>query len=364
MNVPTTPADDETARASAVETGAELDTTPADDPEQIRVQIEQTRDDMSETIDAIQERLNPRNLVEQAKDSVREATVGKVKEMAHNVSDTASGMADSTMEAAGDLADRVKQNPWPAVAVGLGAAWLLMRNSNTPSRQYAAADTARRQYAGADTARQGQRRTARTGNGGGGVIEVVRDNPLPTALAGLGVGMLVMRAREQSRPSGRMAGGASWRRPTDQTTGYQAGYRAGGAYEGQTGYRAGGYETGVGEQLSGSYERAKDTVSDAAERAQQVAGESFEAAQQKVSEFSSQAREYSEATFERNPLLLGAAALIAGAAVGLSIPETESENQWMGEARETLVERAQEAAHAAVEKVKDVAGEATQNLGQ
>ena len=67
---------------------------------------------------------------------------------------------------------------------------------------------------------------------------------------------------------------------------------------------------------------------------------------------------------DRNPLLLGAAALIAGAAVGLSIPETESENQFMGEAREQLVERAQEAAHQAVEKVKDVAGEAAQNIGQ
>ena len=93
---------------------------------------------MSETIDAIQERLNPRNLVAQAKDSVREATVGKVKEMAHNVSDTASGMADSTMEAAGDLAERVKDNPWPAVAAGLGAAWFLLRNGNGASRRYAA----------------------------------------------------------------------------------------------------------------------------------------------------------------------------------------------------------------------------------
>lgn len=351
MNVPTTPPDDATVRASAVETGAELETTPADDPEQIRIQIEQTRGDMSETIDAIQERLNPRNLVEQAKDSVREATVGKVKEMAHNVSDTASGVADSTMEAAGDLADRVKQNPWPAVAVGVGAAWLLMRNGSTPSRRYSAGNTKW----------PAQGRTGR--NADGGMIEVVRDNPFPTALAGLGVGMLVMRAREQSRTSGRMARGTSWRRPADQTTGYQTGYQSG--YGQSAGYRAGAGSQGhAGDQLSDSFDRAKETVSDAAERAQQAASDSFETAQQKVSEFSTQARQYSETAFERNPLLVGAAALIAGAAVGLSIPETESENQFMGEARETLVERAQDAAHAAVEKVKDVAGEATQHLGQ
>ena len=342
MNVPTTPGDESTVRASAVETGAELEPTPADNPEQIRMQIEQTRDDMSETIDAIQERLSPRNLVEQAKDSVREATVGKVKEMAHNVSDTASGVADSTMEAAGDIAERVKDNPWPAVAVGLGAAWLLMRNgSSTPSRRYATRTTNW----------EAQGRTGQRADGG--VIEVVRDNPIPAAMAGLGVGMLVMRAREQSRPSRRMVGGASWRRPADGTTAYPGGYRQTSGYQGTT-----------GDQLSGSFDRAKDTVSDAAERAQKVAGESYEAAQQKVSEFSTQAREYSEAMLDRNPLLLGAAALIAGAAVGLSIPETESENQFMGEAREQLVERAQEAAHQAVEKVKDVAGEAAQNIGQ
>ena len=59
MNVPTTPGDEATVRASAVETGAELEPTPADNPEQIRMQIEQTRDDMSETIDAIQDDQSP-----------------------------------------------------------------------------------------------------------------------------------------------------------------------------------------------------------------------------------------------------------------------------------------------------------------
>lgn len=336
IDIVNTAAEDRTGRA-AVETDAELAAAPADDPEQIRMQIEQTRDEMSETIDAIQERLNPRNLVEQAKDSVREATVGKVKEMAHNVSDTASGMADSTKEVAGDLAERVRENPWPAVLLGLGAAWLFMRNGDGGASRYSSGPA--RSY-------------GRSRRGSDGVIKVVRENPLPAALAGLGVGMLAMKAREGSG-SLQTARRADWRRPSHGTTAYETTYRT-----------SGGYAADSDDQSSGSYDRAKQTVTEAAGRAQEVASESFETAQQKVTAFSAQARDYSGDMLNRNPLLVGAAALLAGAAVGLSLPETESENRYLGEAREGLVERAQEAAQAAVEKVKDVAGEAAQNLGQ
>jgi len=340
IDIVNTAAGDRTGRA-AVDTDAELAATPADDPEQIRMQIEQTRDEMSETIDAIQERLNPRNLVEQAKDSVREATVGKVKEMAHNVSDTASSMADTTREAAGDLAGRVKENPWPAVLLGLGAAWLMLRDGDGTSRHYT-------QGVGARPVQRYPRRHD------GGVIQVVRENPLPAAMAGIGVGMLAMKAREGSRSPYQAVQPNDWRRPSSHTAAsYQPHYQ-----------QATGYADQAGEQVADSYNRAKETMSNAAERAQDAAGETFEAAQQKVTEFSSQARDYSADMLNRNPLLVGAAALLAGAAVGLSLPETDSENQFMGEAREGLVERAQEAAHAAVDKVKSVAGEASQHLGQ
>ena len=277
----TTGPDERTGRA-AVQTDAELEATPADDPQQIRLQIEQTRDEMSETIDAIQERLSPRNLVEQAKDSVREATVGKVKQMAHNVSDTASDMADSTKEAASDLAERVRDNPWPTVLLGLGAAWLYMRNGygNGASARYSS---------GAD------RRLGRAPRPNeGGMMQVIRENPVPAALAGLGVGMLAMRVREGSTRSYQTDRRGDWRRPSDATTGYETSRRSSGSYVAES-----------VDQLSDSYDRAKQTVTGAAERAQEAASESVEAAQQKVSAFSSQARSYSEDMLNRNPLLVG-----------------------------------------------------------
>jgi len=49
---------------------------------EIRSQIEQTRAEMSQTLDAIQARLSPRRLVNDAAQSVKDATVGRVKRLA------------------------------------------------------------------------------------------------------------------------------------------------------------------------------------------------------------------------------------------------------------------------------------------
>ena len=49
--------------------------------DELRSQIEQTRGEMSETIDAIQSRLSPKRVLADAKDSVTEATVERVKRL-------------------------------------------------------------------------------------------------------------------------------------------------------------------------------------------------------------------------------------------------------------------------------------------
>ena len=55
-----------------------------------------------------------------------------------------------------------------------------------------------------------------------------------------------------------------------------------------------------------------------------------------------------------NPLAVGALGVGVGAAVGLAIPETTTEHEVMGEARDTFVEKAQDAQ----ERVQQVAQEA------
>jgi hypothetical protein len=63
-----------------------------------------------------------------------------------------------------------------------------------------------------------------------------------------------------------------------------------------------------------------------------------------------------------NPLLVGAGALVLGAAFGLAIPETERENELMGEARDSMVERAQDMARNAASQVQNVAGDAVADV--
>ena len=61
---------------------------------------------------------------------------------------------------------------------------------------------------------------------------------------------------------------------------------------------------------------------------------------------------------QENPLAVGALAIGAGAAVGLAIPQTVKEHEVMGEARDTLVVRAQEKAQDAQQRAQRVAEEA------
>jgi hypothetical protein len=103
------------------------------DPEEIevaeiRADIEETREEMGGTLRELGNRLEPSHLMDQAKENVREATIGRVEE-------TAKGMSDMVMET-------IKRNPIPAAMAGAGLALLWMNRSNgssSGSRDYGSA---------------------------------------------------------------------------------------------------------------------------------------------------------------------------------------------------------------------------------
>lgn len=90
-------------------------------PEQtaaIRDDIERTRDRMGDTIEALGERLNPARIKQQVKDNIREATIGKVQNMANN--------AKHRVEEGGrGLVATIRENPIPAAMIVGGLGWLL-----------------------------------------------------------------------------------------------------------------------------------------------------------------------------------------------------------------------------------------------
>src|SRR5205085_8020599 len=64
-----------------------------------------------------------------------------------------------------------------------------------------------------------------------------------------------------------------------------------------------------------------------------------------------------------NPFAAGAIAAAVGLAIGLAIPETERENEILGEARDSVVDRGKEAVRTAAERVQTAAGEVQRVAG-
>ena len=256
-------------RDPALGSEADGDRAEVDQVEVTRVEIERTRADMSETVDAIQERLSPQNLKEQAKDRVKEATVGRARE-------------------------------------------------------------------------------ARSG-----IVETVRANPLPAALTGIGLGWLLMSARQQNSAQASYRDDAYGYRPTNEYAPVAA--------ESPLGGDEGAQGASPGEALG----RARDKVGETATQAQDKAGDLAGRAQDKAGDLSSRIRQQAGRAgggFRRmlndNPLTVGTLAVGAGAAIGLAIPETAKEHEVMGEARDTVVEKAQEKAQEVQQSVQRVAEEA------
>jgi gas vesicle protein len=269
--------------------GVEVD----DDPEVIRAHIRETRSSMGETIDLIQEKLSPERLTEKVQHKIREATIGKVEDMADAATRNAKNWRSS-------LVRTVKENPIPSALVGLGLGWLLFQNNDDEFTEYAEED--------------------------------YRYVPH---------GYDYQRAYYPDYPTAA--------------------------------------ETGLVEQaqnrVAETAEDVKDTVSETVSHTKEKVGELASQTQEKVDDLTHQAQQQArrlQYTTKRqmrqarrgfwqmmddNPLAVGAVVLAAGAVVGLSLPKTQMEDEWMGEQRDRLVDQVQTTAKQTVEKVKDVAGE-------
>ena len=85
-----------------------LDGDDAPDPAQIERDIERTRADMTETIDALGARFQPSYLKEQAQEAI----------------------VDTARTAGTSMMDTIKDNPIPAAMAGLSIAWLFANRSS------------------------------------------------------------------------------------------------------------------------------------------------------------------------------------------------------------------------------------------
>jgi ElaB/YqjD/DUF883 family membrane-anchored ribosome-binding protein len=180
---------------------------------------------------------------------------------------------------------------------------------------------------------------------GSTLMETIRENPLPAALLGIGVGWLFLSARRKAAERDR------WRPPYGSRY-YDRGY---GQY-GSSQYGAAQPSREENGKMSQMTDAAKEKVSDVGDRAQDMTDTVKERASDMADQAhwqAQRARGWLEGTWDENPLVVAGAALAAGALVGLSIPSTDAERELMGEASGNVVQKA-----------ADVAQDATQNVSQ
>lgn len=297
--------------ASSVERLDPLDDTEGDagtdEIEATRAEIEQTRCEMAETIDAIREKLSPEHLLHEARETIREATIGRAQEAAGHAVETAKEAVTDVVESAREA----------------------MSN---------AGDTAR--------------------GTGAMMMETIRQNPLPAALTGLGLAWLWMSARRQSAGPDRYP----WAyRPTEDL---RPGSSAAGSWD-QAGSRDGGVIDPMQERAADVARQVQAQASQVVERVQTQAAAVTDRVQDRVSEWGSQAQYQAQKAgyrfqemLEENPLTVAAIAMAIGAGVGLAAPVSRQESQIMGAAREQLVDRAQQAVQGVAQKAQTVAQEA------
>jgi ElaB/YqjD/DUF883 family membrane-anchored ribosome-binding protein len=299
---------DDVAAIAIVEDVAPDDPT-ADDPEveALVIDIEATRAEMSQTVDELGERLDPANAASRAGEAVREATIGKIESKVSDMTSTAS-----------DLASNAGQTAQEA---------------------------------------------------GSGIVETIRRNPIPAAMAGIGIVMLVRnRQGGMSRSSGRSwLGGesSSGYGTTRYGSRYETSY-AGSGSDWMSGGTSGesrriGSNGGgsIGDTISSRASDAGDTVRDVADQARRTAdqrldqlGQTTNEAMSNVSSTANELREQAQRALESNPLAFGALAVAVGTAVGLAIPATSAEKQVMGQAGGQLIDKVENAVSQPLEQMQ------------
>ncbi len=304
--------DDTAVEASAIRRD-ESSTEAGPEAAQIRSGIERTRVNLSETIDALQEKLDPARIAEQVKDQIREKATEAFDTAKSTVKEATIGRAEKIVSSVSETVSNVTGRTGTAVK---------------------------------DT--------------GSSVVQYIRENPIPFALVGIGIGMLTLNRNKTGLSSyGSRA-----------STGSEAGDMYGNGTPGEDrsslAYHARDLASGVAETARGAAQRASTAMSSATGNVRDAMGSTADAARQQLNSVSEQAKQGAQvvggqlkSTLEENPIALGVAVFAAGAIVGLTLPSTRVEGEYMGEARDRFLDQAKSVAQEAAQKFQHVASEAS-----
>ena len=264
--------------------------------DQIRSDIDRTRADMDETFSALESKLTPTQILEEA--------WGLFK---------GGSSAGATR-----LLRVVREHPLPSAVIGLGAGWLLVESSRRSESHdsgdygYGRGSYDRSGYGRSSYGEPGYSRSS-YGRGTSSYRDFDSGSDWESEPSGL-----LDTARDKVKD---VAGSAKDAVSNAADT--------------------------VGEKAG----QLKDQALDLGHQAQEKALQLKRQAKTQVR----RARTGFWQTMEENPLLVGAATLALGIIAGLAIPSTDVEDEWMGEKRDQLVDQAKELGQETLDKGKQVA---------
>ena len=216
-----------------------------------------------------------------------------------------------------------------------------------------------------EQAKDAIRDTAR--DAGSSMLDTLRDNPVPSLIAALSVGWLIAKGGRDDRDFDYDRYGRPYR--GRYRAGYYADPTAEAAYAGYYGADPDG-DRSLGDRASDAADSAKagaqhaaDRATDAAHDAADRVGDAAQHAAQEARYYGRRAQNWLERQMGRNPLGVGAAALAAGALVGLAVPGTDWEDEQMGEQRDRFMRQAEGVIDEKLGEAKRVASEVADAAG-
>jgi uncharacterized protein YjbJ (UPF0337 family) len=296
------------------------------DPDVIVAEIEQTREAMSETINSIQDKLDPDRLSAQAISTASEVTeqaVTAATEVTVQARDAAIEVTryaiDEAKAAVRELADQAKTTV----------------RASTVGRieEMAAYSRSTAQAAQTD------------------LMSLVKQNPVPAALAAISLGWLWShRSGGSYRPgygSERCFG--SWDSTRSQYGSAMYGTDSGVNVKEQARQVAG--------QVVGQMQERAGLIQEKAGQVQQQVGQIPGQIPLRADQVQQQAVGFWQ-MIESNPIAMGAMGLVVGGIVGMMLPETEQEQRLLGGTRDQVIGSVQDVAGQTLQKVQNVAKEA------
>ena len=198
-------------------------------------------------------------------------------------------------------------------------------------------------------------------------LEVVRANPIPVALIGIGAAWLIasqtnavdrIASDERVRAAGRrvsdMASNIGNRASDIATNAAQRiGIAGGNGADRPLGYTGNPMVDQPGAQAgsSGWVHQVSDRAQGMVRSARDSGGAVFGRAGESAGRIADQIGD----TFERHPLLIGAIGMLAGGIIAALLPSTRIEDEWFGPSRDELWNQAEKAGEQTVSRVREAA---------